>query len=197
MKNKSWLLVLVAVLAPLMMGFALNGVFANVTASGFINSVNGYQFNGTAPSNHILLGNATNYIDAATLPSAALPTVGTAGTCTFPASLTTDVNGRVTSCTNGSLPKVIASLTFSSCTLAPDGGSVWDCNSSASWGSTLPNNTYQLVCTIDQGGYVLNNLNTVSFYKGAKTTTGFSYGMAADHSGANGFVASVDCLAVE
>ncbi len=176
---------------------AVNGVFANINASGFINSTTGFRYNTTAPANHILLGDGTNYTDATTLPSAALPTVGTPGTYTYPSSVTTDAQGRVTAISSGTLPKVLAAITFTSCTLAPDGGSVWDCNSSASWGTTLPNNTYALVCTIDQGGFVLNNLNTVSFYKGAKTTTGFSYGLAGDHSGANGAAPVVDCVAIE
>lgn len=176
---------------------AVNGVFANINASGFINSTSGFRYNTAAPANHILLGDGTNYVDATTLPSATLPTVGTAGTCTYPASVVVDAQGRVTSCTSGTTPRVLATLTFTGCTVAPDGGSVWDCNSSASWGTTLPNNTYALVCTIDQGSFVLNNLSTVTFYKGAKTTTGFSYGLAGDHSGSNGFAPSIDCLAVQ
>jgi hypothetical protein len=38
-----------------------------------INASTGYKLAGAAPSNHILVGNGTNYVDSATLPSSALP----------------------------------------------------------------------------------------------------------------------------
>jgi len=43
----------------------------NLTA-GVINTTSGYQFNGAAPLNHILVGNGTDYVDSATVPSAAV-----------------------------------------------------------------------------------------------------------------------------
>jgi hypothetical protein len=49
----------------------------NVTGLSTLTAVNataGYQIGGAAPSNHILVGNGTNYVDSATLPSSALPT---------------------------------------------------------------------------------------------------------------------------
>jgi hypothetical protein len=96
---------------------AVNGVFANLTASGTlgvtgsatfsstlsangaINSNTGYQLSSAAATNHLLVGNGTDYVDVATLPAVTLPTVGTAGTYASPTSVTTDVYGRVTSIT--------------------------------------------------------------------------------------------------
>lgn len=78
---------------------AVNGVFGNITASGIINSVSGYTYNGAAAANHVLVGNGTVYVDAATLPSASLPSTGTAGTYGWPSSVTTDAQGRVSAIT--------------------------------------------------------------------------------------------------
>lgn len=41
--------------------------------AGFFNATSGFQLNGTAPNNHILVGNGTEYVDSATVPSSALP----------------------------------------------------------------------------------------------------------------------------
>ena len=39
-----------------------------------VNASTGFRISSAAPSNHILVGNGTNYVDSATLPSSALPT---------------------------------------------------------------------------------------------------------------------------
>ena len=67
--------------------------------TGAINSSTGYELSGGAASNHLLIGNGTNYVDAATLPNGSLPSVGTAGTYTWPSSITTDTQGRVSAIT--------------------------------------------------------------------------------------------------
>lgn len=40
-----------------------------------VNAAAGYQLGGAAPLNHVLLGNGTSYVDSATIPSGALPSV--------------------------------------------------------------------------------------------------------------------------
>lgn len=40
-----------------------------LTLGGSANAINGYQLNGAAPLNHILVGNGTNYVDSATVPA--------------------------------------------------------------------------------------------------------------------------------
>jgi hypothetical protein len=99
----------------------------------------GFQINGTAPLNHIMLGNGVRYVDSATIPSSALPalyyqtvagqpqqpqlqfssrfalsntppsttidlaaTGVTAGTYTYPSSISVDTFGRVTALSSGS-----------------------------------------------------------------------------------------------
>ncbi len=44
-------------------------VIGAVRGSTTINALTGFQVNGAAPSNHILVGNGTNYVDSATVPS--------------------------------------------------------------------------------------------------------------------------------
>jgi hypothetical protein len=41
-----------------------------------VNATTGFRISSSAPANHILVGNGTNYVDSATLPSAALPALG-------------------------------------------------------------------------------------------------------------------------
>lgn len=48
------------------------GVTGKATAPVF-NGTTGFQANGAAPLNHVLVGNGTYYVDSATIPSAALP----------------------------------------------------------------------------------------------------------------------------
>jgi len=47
----------------------------NAIAGTTINATSGFQVGGAAPLNHILVGNGVNYVDSATVPSGALPTV--------------------------------------------------------------------------------------------------------------------------
>jgi hypothetical protein len=47
----------------------------NAIAGTTINATSGFQVGGVAPLNHILVGNGVNYVDSATVPSGALPTV--------------------------------------------------------------------------------------------------------------------------
>jgi hypothetical protein len=123
---------------------AVNGVFANITASGWVSSVTGYRLNGTAGSSgQALCSDGTNFntpcsiynqtvdangtaqtqrpafnlisgtnlttscvdnggsnrTDCTFTNTFALPSVGTAGTYTWPQSLTTDTQGRTTAVT--------------------------------------------------------------------------------------------------
>jgi len=101
MRKRQFAIGMIAAFICVAMMGAVNGIFANVTASGFINSVTGYEFAGAAPANHLLVGNGSQYVDATTLPNASLPNVGTPGTTLLPTSITTDAQGRVTATVAG------------------------------------------------------------------------------------------------
>ena len=55
--------------ASLAIGNGTAGDFSGTLKTTIVNAVTGFQVNGAAPSGHILLGNGTNYVDSATLPS--------------------------------------------------------------------------------------------------------------------------------
>ena len=55
--------------ASLAIGNGSNGDYTGSLKLTVLNAVTGFQVNGAAPSGHILLGNGTNYVDSATLPS--------------------------------------------------------------------------------------------------------------------------------
>src|SRR6185312_13813892 len=44
----------------------------SLSTSGNISSSTGFQIGGTAPSNHILLGNGTVYVDSSSVPASAI-----------------------------------------------------------------------------------------------------------------------------
>lgn len=189
MNRKAFALGMLAMFVCVSLMAAVNGIFANVNATV------GYQFNGAAPSNHILLGNGSQYVDATTLPSAAFPAVGTAGTYVYPASVTTDAQGRITAITAGH--GIAATVSFSSCTLASDGGSQWDCSSSNSWGTTLPNSTYQVSCSLGDGNFSVPSHGPIQIFISSKSTTSVNYILVGNNSGDNGWNTSIDCTAVE
>lgn len=59
-------------------GSAIVGGTLGVTGLATFSTVNaatGYQIAGAAPLNHVLVGDGTNYVDAAAIPSSALPTI--------------------------------------------------------------------------------------------------------------------------
>lgn len=110
-------------------------------------------------------------------------------------NFTVDAKGRVTSASNGPVSQVLASVTFTSCSLAATVGSTWSCSGGpVSWGTTLPS-SYKVACSVGRGGYLLTDVSSTSLYIDSKTTTGFTYGLVGDHSGANGFAPPIDCIA--
>jgi len=154
-------LIALPIIAIGLMGFAVNGIFNNITAGGTlgvtgastfgntisatgqINSTAGYQQAGAAPSNHILLGDGSHYVDASTLPSAALPTSGTAGTYTFPSSVTTDPQGRVTAISSGAQDQMAS---ISGCSFSDDGGGRTCSAGTLTFPASFANSSYSVGC---------------------------------------------------
>lgn len=77
-----------------------------------------------------------------------LPSVGSAGACAFPSSITFDAQGRATNCTAGTVSSIIARVS-GSCVLVDDVSGGSGCISSAiSWGVTMPG-TYYAWCAVN------------------------------------------------
>jgi hypothetical protein len=79
-------------------------------AAGF-NATNGFQFNGTATTNHVLLGNGTNYVDSATIPYSVISGGGPFAGSGVPCATSTTVS---TVCTS---PQIVAALNSSPSTV--------------------------------------------------------------------------------
>lgn len=120
----------------------------------------------------------------------------TAGACAFPMSVTYDAKGRSSSCTPGTAPiaTLKALVSFTTCALAADGGSVWDCTGTAALGVTLPSSTYTAVCQTGNPTAGYSSTNTWSFGITTKTTTTLGYVILGDHSGILGSTFPVQCL---
>ncbi len=95
-----------------------------------------------------------------------------------------------------------AFVEFTSGAMAPNGGGEWSTQGTQSWGTTLPNSSYKMFCSLScpggsgscnalAGGY------QADIYWDAKTTTNFHYTINDDHSGSNGATYTVDCMAAQ
>lgn len=89
---------------------------------------------------------------------------------------------------------ILASFSFTSCSLAADGGSVWDCTGTATIGSTLSNTTYKPNCTLGDGTAGYSSIGPTAIFIQTRTTTNFTYALSATHSGANGSSFPVYCV---
>lgn len=121
----------------LLCAFANAGYFTTVTASV------GYEIAGAASTNHLLVGNGSQYVDAATLPSASLPNIGTPGTYATPFSMTIDAEGRITNVTTVVQDQF---QTLNGCSFANDGGGL-TCNAgSITWPAAFADTSYIVGC---------------------------------------------------
>lgn len=109
-----------------------------------------------------------------------LATVGTAGVCAAPATVTFDAYGRETSCTPGTAPAVtiVATASFNSCTLVDDGTGGSGCQTPQSWGTTI-SGTYHMWCTVTYLASVgcgnLGDCSGIIYNEESHTSTDFTY----------------------
>lgn len=93
-----------------------SGLDADINAAGTINSGQGFTYGLNAPSNHILLGNGTAYVDSATLPCTAISGLtvpcGTASAVTFSAGPAAGSGATVSCATSHTCNSIAGTVTI-------------------------------------------------------------------------------------
>ncbi len=119
--------------------------------------------------------------------------------------LTTDASGNVIDSGFGNI-KILAKITKqSSCQLASDPNGFWSCSGSFTWSTTLSDANYNLTCSMQypgagswpSGTYGTSKAAQGTWYSLTQSTTGFTYLISDDHSGSNGAIYAMDCMAYE
>lgn len=141
-----------------------------------INADTGYQVAGAAPSNHVLLGNGTQYVDSATVPYSILSGAGTPITCNGNGCyrITADgtieewghvtVGGSVAADVGATFPYSTGFTTVSS--IAITFGSEY-CTPGAGGGC---NGSHPFTCSIDQYSYATTGTAFHIWYDGNGST---------------------------
>jgi hypothetical protein len=113
-----------------------------------------------------------------------------------------DANGNLVDSGHSSAAgTVLASVEFTTCALVTYGGTDHNCTGSQNWGSTLPNSSYKMNCTIGNvgfsGGTDTTGLTQTFIQWISKSTTGFTYVISNIHDGSSGATMTADCAAIQ
>jgi hypothetical protein len=163
----------------------------------YSNAVVKTQRNAINFSGNFLLGDSASpsWTNVDLSATGIVPGTYTQATCTF------DSYGRASACSSNASSRIVATVSFTSCSMVNYSASDQNCTATRTWGATLPAG-YQTYCSIIRGswgggddttGLILTTVGIVD----QSSTTQFTYYIANDHTSAATRSVPLNCMAVK